>query len=80
MLMTSQRTSLGGLLVSLSIFVLTILIVTDCSSAMALPEPERARMLVKRDVWSPEITSPSDRTVWRVGQKVQVTWCARLFV
>ena len=70
----SCRSRLPHLLVSLMLGVLTALIAADGASALALPGPGSAKRLSKRDVWSPEITSPSDRTVWRVGETVQVTW------
>ena len=39
---------------------------------------ERA-LKVKRDVWDPPITDPTEGTVWIVGDTVQVTWYALLY-
>ena len=30
--------------------------------------------LARRDVWSPQITSPNSKTVWVAGTTVEVTW------
>lgn len=69
-----RRSTMPNVLVSLLLFVLTALIAAERSSAVALPQPDVEKTLMKRDVWAPEITSPSDMTVWRVGDTVQVTW------
>ena len=32
---------------------------------------------VRRDVYAPPITYPTNGTIWAVGQKWNVTWCVR---
>ena len=44
------------------------------ASAVPFVEREARAAVMKRDVWSPFITSPAEETVWNVGDTVQVTW------
>ncbi|EJC97848.1 uncharacterized protein FOMMEDRAFT_97934 [Fomitiporia mediterranea MF3/22] len=58
-------------IVSLLVFALSALIAIEPVRALAVPE---MLTIMRRDVWAPEITSPEEGDVWRVGETVLVTW------
>lgn len=67
----SRSMSFTNSIVSFLILALSALIAIDGVCALAIPQ---LATVMKRDVWAPEITSPTAGDVWRAGDMVQVTW------
>ena len=61
-----------------SLFLIFSALITVDASAIpvggAIKRAEGAAAKVKRDVWAPKITDPREGSVWRVGDRVTVTW------
>lgn len=55
--------------------VLVIMLAAALLGAVDATAVPAKRVKVKRDVWDPPVTDPTEGTVWRVGDTVQVTWC-----
>jgi hypothetical protein len=44
-------------------------------AAIASAIPVRVgKMIAKRDVWAPKVLSPTEGSVWMVGDRLNVTW------
>ena len=57
----------------------TVFLAFLCAIASAMPV-NVGRTIMTRDVWTPRVLSPSVGTVWRVGERQNVTWYVRSFM